>query len=77
MLESLLCMLSRLQSLGSAPCMFVLAGEHNDVKAEGKGRSVQRPRRRLKFENILTVVPLLFQLVHECVQTHVRRLHKG
>ena len=31
----------------------------NDVRAEGKGRSVQRPRKRLKFENVLTVVPLL------------------
>ena len=31
----------------------------NDVKAEGKGRSVQRPRKRLKFENVLTVVSLL------------------
>jgi len=27
---------------------------------EGKGRSVQQPRKRLKFENFLTVVPLLF-----------------
>ena len=33
---------------------------NNDVKAEGKGRSMQRPRKRLKFENILTVVWLLF-----------------
>jgi len=35
------------------------SGAHNDVRAEGKGRSVQRPRTRLKFENIFTVVPLL------------------
>ena len=33
---------------------------HNDVRAEAKGRSVQRPCKRLKFENVLTVVPLLF-----------------
>jgi len=34
----------------------------NDMKAEGKGRSVQQPRKTLKFGNILTVVPLLFSL---------------
>jgi len=33
---------------------------HNDVRAEEKERSVQWPCKRLKFENILTVVPLLF-----------------
>jgi len=38
---------------------LLLSGAHNDVRAEGKGRSVQQPR-RLKFENVLTVVPLLF-----------------
>jgi len=27
---------------------------------KGKGRSVQQPCKRLKFENVLTVVPLLF-----------------
>ena len=42
----------------------------NDVRAEGQGRSVQRPRKRLKFENVLTVVPLLFLAC-------TRRLHKG
>ena len=36
------------------------SGAHNDMRAEGKGRSVQRPCKRLKFENVLTVVPLLF-----------------
>jgi len=40
--------------------LLALAGAHNDVRAEGKGRSVQRPRKRLKFENVLTVVLLLF-----------------
>jgi len=37
-----------------------VSGAHNDVRVEGKGRSVQRPRKRLKFENVLTLVPLLF-----------------
>jgi len=41
-------------------------GAHNDVRAEGKRRSVQRPRTRLKFENVLTVVPLLF-LAHTII----------
>ena len=36
------------------------AGVHNYVRAEGKGSNVQRSRKRLKFENVLTVVPLLF-----------------
>ena len=35
-------------------------GAHNGIRAEGKRRSVQQPCKRLKFENILTVVPLLF-----------------
>ena len=39
---------------------------HNDVRAKGKGRSVQQPRKRLKFENVLTVVPLLF-LAHTSI----------
>ena len=30
------------------------------LRAEGKGRSMQRPCKRLKFENVLTVVLLLF-----------------
>jgi len=40
----------------------VQPGAHNDVRAGGKGRSVQRPRKkkRLKFENVLTVVLILF-----------------
>ena len=51
---------------------------HIDIRVEGKGRSVHQPRKRLKFENILTVVPLLFlACVRERVQTHVQRLHKG
>ena len=36
----------------------MITGAHNDVRAEGKGRSVQRPHKRV--ENVLTVVPLLF-----------------
>jgi len=43
-----------------------LTGVHNDVRVEGKGRSVQRSRKRLKLENVLTVVPLLFLA---CTQT--------
>ena len=39
---------------------------HNDVRAKGKGRSVQRRHKRLKFENVLTVVPLLF-LAHTSI----------
>jgi len=35
-------------------------GAHNDVRAEGKGGRVQRLHKRFKFENVLTVVPLLF-----------------
>ena len=31
------------------------SGVHNDVRAEGKGRSVQRPHKRLYFENFLMV----------------------
>ena len=44
----------------SCNVMSQVPGAHNDVRAEGKGRSVQRPRKRLKFENVLTVVLLLF-----------------
>jgi len=39
---------------------MVVSGAHNDVKAEGKRSNVQRPRKRINFENVLTVVPLLF-----------------
>jgi len=46
--------------------MLLLAGVHNDVRVEGKGRSVQRPRKRLKFKNVLKVVPLLF-LAHTSI----------
>ena len=42
------------------------AGAHNDIRVEGKGRRMQRPHKRLKFENVLTVVPLLFLA---CTQT--------
>ena len=57
--------------------LFVLPGAHNDVGAEGKGRSVQRPHKILKFENVLTVVPpLLFLACSERVQTREWRLHK-
>jgi len=38
----------------------VSPGVHNDVRAERKGRSVQQMHKRFKFENIPTVVPLLF-----------------
>ena len=38
----------------------IVTGTHNDIRAEGKGRSLQRPHKRLKFENTLMVVPLLF-----------------
>jgi len=31
----------------------------NDIRVEGKGRSVQQPRKSLKFENVPTVVLLL------------------
>ena len=44
---------------------YIYKGAHNDVRVEGKGRSVQRSRKRVKFENIPTVVALLF-LVHTC-----------
>ena len=40
--------------------LWDVPGVHNDIRAEGKGRRVQRTRKRLKFENVLTVVPLLF-----------------
>ena len=46
----------------------VLPGAYNDVRVEGKGRSVQRPHKRLKFENVLVVVPLLFLA---CSDKHV------
>ena len=47
------------------------------VRAEGKGRSMQRPRKRLKFENILMVVPLLFlactrTCTNTCMETSQR-----
>jgi len=45
---------------------YIVAGAHNDVRVEGKGRSLQWPRKRLKFENVLTVVPLLF-LAHASI----------
>ena len=41
-------------------------GAHNDVRAEGNGRSVQQSCKRLKFENILMVVLLLF-LARMCI----------
>ena len=44
----------------NSPNLNFKPGAHNDVRAEGKGRSVQRPCKRVKFENVLTVVPLLF-----------------
>ena len=44
----------------------LIPGAHNDVRVEGKGRSMQQPCKRLKFENILIVVPLLFLA---CMQT--------
>jgi len=52
-------------------------GAHNDVTAEEKGRSFQRPRKRLKFENVLTVVPLLFlacmrTCTNTCMETSQR-----
>jgi len=46
--------------------VLLVAGAHNDVRAEGKGRSVQQPRKRLKFGIVLMVVPLLFLA---CTQT--------
>ena len=54
-----------------------VAGAHNDVRAEGKGRSVQWPRKRLKFENVLTVVPLLllactWTCTNTCTETSQR-----
>jgi len=58
---------------------FILSqsGAHNDVRAEGKGRSVQQPCKRLKFENVLTIVPLLFlastqTCTNKCTETHQR-----
>ena len=53
------------------------SGAHNDVRAEGKGRSVQRPYKRLKFENVLIVVPLLFlacmwMCTNKCTETSQR-----
>jgi len=45
--------------------VLLLAGAHNDVRVEGKGRSVQ-PRKRLKFKNFLKVVPLLL-LAHTSI----------
>jgi len=38
---------------------------HNDVRAEGKEHATTT-QQRLKFENVLMVVPLLF-LVHTCI----------
>ena len=38
----------------------LVPGAHDDASAEGKRRSMQHPCKRLKFENIPTVVPLLF-----------------
>ena len=37
----------------------VRTGAHNDVRSGRKSRSVQRPRKRLNLENVLTIVPLL------------------
>ena len=54
-----------------------IGSPRSDVRVEGKGRSMQRPRKRLKFENVLMVVPLLFLACSECVQPHEWRLHKG
>ena len=47
----------------------IATGTHNDVRAEGRERSLQRPCKRLKFENTLTVVPLLF-----LARTHIALL---
>ena len=38
----------------------VQSGAHNDVRSGRESRSVQRPRKRLNFENVPTLVPLLF-----------------
>ena len=37
-----------------------IPGAHNDIRAKGKGRSMQRPPKRLKLENVPMVVLLLF-----------------
>jgi len=42
---------------------------HYDVRVEGKGRSMKLPHKRLKFENVPIVVPLLF-----VVCTHIASL---
>ena len=50
---------ARMTVLYTVQLCWLWPGTHNDVREEGKGRSMQRPRKRLKFENVLTVVPLL------------------
>ena len=41
-------------------CVMCKPGAHNDNEEEkGEGRSANRPRKRLKYQNFLTVVTLL------------------
>ena len=40
--------------------VWIIPGAHNDVRSGRESRSVQRPRKRLNFESVPTLVPLLF-----------------
>ena len=54
-------------------------GAHNDVRTEGKGKSesVQRARKRLEFENVPNVVPLLFLVsTRTCPHTYTKTLQR-
>ena len=51
---------------------LVVPGAHNDVRSGRESRSVQRPRKRLNFENVPTLVPLLF-----CARTCFEFIKEG
>ena len=61
------------------------SGVHNDNEEEkGEGRSVSRPRERLKFQNFLTVVALLSsdlddasQRMPQCTSTIIANIFRS
>ena len=54
----------------------VVSGVCNDVRVDGKERSVQQPCKTLKFENFSVIVLLLFLACRHKCTAHVRRLQK-
>ena len=51
---------------------FILAGAPNDVRVKGKGRSVQIPRKRLKFGSPFTIFTSHTYCTHMCTEISQR-----